>query len=113
MNEQERLFVEYWEKKRYREKDIFFQLLTGLPVGLLFSLPILFILLSGRWWYKRADMVANAQMNPWVLTLAVFLIAVFVAVLYRHHQWDMKEQQYREIMSREKRGINTHESNDL
>lgn len=100
MEERERLFVEYWEKKRLKEKDPVFQLLTGLPIGLLFSLPIMFILFTGRWWYKRADMIANSRMNPWVLSIAVFLIAVFVAILYKRHQWEMKEQQYKEIMSR-------------
>jgi pilus assembly protein TadC len=103
MNEQERLFVKYWEEKRERESSLLFQLLTGLPIGILFSLPILLILLSGRWWYKRADMVANARMSPWILSIAVFIIAVFVAILYKRHLWDMKEQQYLEIKAREKR----------
>ena len=101
MNEQERSFVQYWERRRLREKNLMFQLLTGMPVGLLFSLPIIFILFSGQWWYKRADMVANTRLNPWILIVAVFLIAVFVAVLYKRHQWDMKEQQYLEINRRD------------
>lgn len=100
MNEQERLFVEYWERRRLKEKGLLFQLLAGLPIGLLFSLPIIFLLFSGRWWHKRADMVANAQLSPTILVIAVFLIAVFVAVLYKRHQWDMKEQQYHEIRKR-------------
>jgi hypothetical protein len=107
MNDQERLFVEYWEKRRMKEKGIFFQFLAGLPIGLLFSLPIIFILYTGRWWHKRADMVANTQLNPLVLTIAVFLIAVFVAVLYKRHQWDMKEQQYLEIKRRQEPLVNS------
>lgn len=102
MNEQEKRFVAYWEKNRMKEKDLICQLLTGLPIGLLFSLPIFFILFSSRWWYKRADMVANAQMSPLVLSIAVFVIAVFFAILYKRHRWEMKEQQYREIISRHK-----------
>lgn len=100
MSDREKAFVEYWEKRRGREKQVGFQLLAGLPIGLLFSLPIIFLLFSGRWWHKRADMVANTQLNPWILIIAIFLIAVFVAVLYKRHQWDMKEQQYLEIKNR-------------
>ena len=107
LNEQERLFVDYWERKRLKEKDLVFQLMTGLPIGLLFSLPIIFILFSGRWWHKRADMVANTQLNPWILIIAVFLIAVFVAVLYKRHQWDMKEQQYRQLKAKEGKDLHS------
>jgi membrane protein YdbS with pleckstrin-like domain len=101
LDQKERLFVDYWEVRRLKEKQLMFQLLTGLPVGLLFSLPILLILLSGRFWYKRADMVANTQMNPFVLVAVVFIISLFVAVLYKRHQWEMKEQQYRELKAKE------------
>ena len=97
LEDRERLFIEYWERRRDRESTLLFQLLSGLPIGLLFSVPIMLVLFSGRWWHKRADMVANSQLNPWVLIIAVFLIAMFVAVLYKRHQWDMKEQQYQEL----------------
>jgi membrane protein YdbS with pleckstrin-like domain len=101
LNEKEILFIRYWEVNRLKEKSLLYQLLTGLPVGLLFSLPIIFLLFTGRFWYKRADMVANSEMNVWVLVVAVFMIAVFVAVLYKRHQWEMKEQQYLELKARD------------
>jgi hypothetical protein len=100
LSEKEKLFVEYWKANRLKEKRLIYQLLSGLPIGFLFSLPIILLLFTGRLWYKRADMVARSQLNPFVLIIAVFLIAVFVAVLYRRHQWDMKEQQYKELRSK-------------
>jgi hypothetical protein len=69
----------------------------------LFSLPIILLFLTGRWWHKRADMVANARLEPWLLITAVFMISVFVAVLYKRHQWEMKEQQYQEIVTRRRK----------
>lgn len=102
LDERERLFVEYWERSRQKEKRIVYQILTGLPIGLLFALPIIFLLFSSRYWYKRADMVANSEMSPMVLIFAVLLIAGFVAILYKRHQWDRKEQQYRELKLKEK-----------
>jgi len=101
LDQKEKLFVEYWERNREREKNILYQLLTGLPIGLLFALPIIFILFTGRYWFKRADMVANSELNPVLLVAAVFIIATFVAVMYRRHQWDMKEQQYKELKVKE------------
>jgi hypothetical protein len=100
MTERERAFVEYWEVHRLREKSLWFQLLTGLPMGLLFGIPIILILFSGRFWYTRADMVANSDMSSVILIVAILLIAIFVAVIYKRHQWEMKEQQYKEIKAR-------------
>lgn len=104
MSEQEKLFVEYWEANRLKEKKLMKQLLIGLPVGVLFGVPIIFMLLSGRFWYKRADMEATSHLNPVVLVVAVVVIVVFVAVFYKRHQWDMKEQQYLEIKARDQQG---------
>ena len=103
LNQKEKLFVEYWELNRMKEKNIFYQLLTGLPIGLLFALPIIFILFTARYWFKRADIVANAELNPVILVAAVLMIATFIAVLYKRHQWDMKEQQYNELKVKENR----------
>lgn len=101
LDQREKLFVEYWAVNRLKEKNIVYQVLTGLPIGLLFALPIIFILFTGRYWYKRADMVANAALSPVLLVSAVLIIATFVAVLYKRHQWDMKEQQYKELKAKE------------
>ena len=103
LEQREKLFIEYWEVNRLKEKKLLYQVLTGLPIGLLFALPIIFLLFTSRFWFKRADMVANAELNPVVLILAVLLIAMFVAVLYKRHQWDRKEQQYNELKVKENR----------
>jgi hypothetical protein len=101
LDQKEKLFIEYWEMNREKEKSILYQLLTGLPMGLLFALPIIFILFTGRYWFKRADMVANTELSAAVLVTAVLIIATFVAVLYKRHQWEMKEQQYKELKAKE------------
>lgn len=103
LNEKEKLFIEYWENRRDIEKRFLFQLTTGLPVGLLFALPIMFILFTSKYWFKRADMVANSQMSVSVLIIAVLFIACFVGVLYKRLQWEMKDQQYRQLKIKEKR----------
>ena len=101
LTEDEKQFVQYWEINRAREKKLVRQFLIGVPAGLLFAIPILIILFSGKIWYKRADAVANTQANPVVLIIAIIVITAFVAVFYKRHQWDMKEQQYLELKAKE------------
>src|ERR1044072_2997002 len=103
LNEQEKRFVEYWEANRLREKKINKQLLLGLPIGLLFAVPVLILLFSGKFWYTRASMQANSQASPVVLIIAVICIAVFVAVFYKRHQWEQREQHYHELKAQEEK----------
>jgi hypothetical protein len=48
-------------------------------------------------------MVASASLSPVLLVVAVVMIALFVAVMYKRHQWEMKEQQYNELKMKENR----------
>ena len=105
----ERQFLRYWEANRLQEKKLNKQLLLGLPIGLLFGIPILVILFTGKFWYKRANMVANSQSSPVVLIIAIMAIAVFVAIFYKRHQWDMREQQYLELKAKEDREMRNEE----
>ncbi len=92
-------FIQYWEKNRDRQKKVFRQFLIGIPVGLLFTIPIVVSLASG--WYKRATMEANSgDFSPGVLLVALLLIVGFTAIFSKRHQWDMREQHYRELMAR-------------
>lgn len=87
-------FVEWWGRERERQRKRTFQLWLGLPLGLLFALPIVLNFLAGRIWYKRADAVGVAQFNPLVLLLAVVLIAVFTGYFHRRFKWEENEQRY-------------------
>jgi hypothetical protein len=97
----EKQFLRYWEANRLREKKLNKQLLIGLPIGLLFAVPVLIALFSGKFWYQRAEMQANSNSSPVILIIAVICIAVFVAVFYKRHQWEMREQHYLELKARE------------
>jgi uncharacterized membrane protein len=95
----EKEFIQYWEKNRHRQKKILRQLLLGIPVGMLFIIPILANFLSG--WYKRADMITNTgDFNPLVLAIALMLILAFIAIFSKRHQWEMREQRYRELIAK-------------
>jgi protein-S-isoprenylcysteine O-methyltransferase Ste14 len=101
LNEREKQFIQYWEANRLQQQRWQTQLMSGIPIGLIFSLPVLAIIFTGKLWYQRADMAMNTMMNPYVLIVAVFVITVFVSIFYKRHQWDQKEQYYKQLKARE------------
>jgi hypothetical protein len=99
LTQREKDFIRYWEANRLRRKKVFRQFLIGIPIGLLFVIPIVINFSSG--WYRRADMEAHsADFNPVVLLVALLLIVGFTAIFYQRHKWDQYEQHYRELMAR-------------
>ena len=103
-NHEER-FIEYWKSNRDSEKKLYRQLLFGLPLGLLISGGIIISVVTDRW-YERADMVANTQLNPSVLIVAVIAIAVFTGLFYKKFRWDQNEQLYKELLAKKKKEEN-------
>jgi hypothetical protein len=99
LTQREKDFVRYWEANRLRRKKVVRQFLIGIPIGLLFVIPIVINFSSG--WYRRAEMEANSpDFNPIVLVVALLLIVGFTAIFYQRHQWDQYEQRYRELRPR-------------
>lgn len=103
ITEDEKKFLAYWEQNRSKQKKLLNQLMFGLPVGILFSVPLLINFFVGKFWYKRADAVGVSQFSPTVLIIAVLLISVFVALFNRRFRWEKLEQQYLEIKAKERR----------
>src|ERR1700761_9027922 len=100
LTQEEQAFIQYWKANRLRRKKTMTQFLIGIPIGLAFVIPIVINFASG--WYRRADMEANSQdFNPMVLLVALLLIVGFTAIFYQRHQWDQREQYYRELLARE------------
>ncbi|MEP6747327.1 MAG: hypothetical protein ABJB86_06360 [Bacteroidota bacterium] len=98
----EKQFMEYWKQNRDKEKKIFRQLLFGLPLGLLFVVPIVLNFSSG--WDKRATMWARGHTDDnsvSVIIIAALVILVFVAIFSKRHRWEMNEQAYRELESKQ------------
>lgn len=104
LSDKEEAFISWWKQHRNRQKKLFYQLLVGLPFGLLISVIIIANFFSG--WYKRADMIANSEFNPMVLYLAAALIAVFFAVFSKKFQWDQQEQRYLELLAKKQKLTN-------
>lgn len=100
LTKDEKLFIAYWKENRLSRKRSFRQLAVGLPLAMAMIIAIFVNFFSG--WYKRADMMKNADPSL-VLTLliAAIGIAVFVTIFSIRHKWDINEQRYRELLARE------------
>lgn len=101
LTQEEKKFIDYWKNNRDREKKTMRQLLIGLPAGLVFALGILSVFSAG--WYQRANMVAYSSSSPYVFLVAIFVIIGFIAIFSKRHRWEMNEQQYLELLEKEKR----------
>ena len=89
----------WWELNRDKQKKLVRQWFVGLPIGLIFVIPIIINLSSG--WYKRADNILQSNSSLiLVLLVAALLIVAFVVIFSIHHKWDMNEQRYNELISR-------------
>jgi hypothetical protein len=89
-------FLEYWEQNRTREKKLFAQVAVGLPLGLVFGLPILLSFLL-RGWYKRMPYISGSQFT--VIMMALLGIAVFYGIFRMKFKWEINEQRYRELLA--------------
>ena len=102
LTDQEEAFITYWAANREKQKRTFRQFLLGIPLALLFVVPITLNFFSG--WYKRATMMRNTQdFNPGVLLLALILIVVFIAIFSRRFRWEQNEQRYIELLAKKER----------
>jgi hypothetical protein len=96
LTQEEKDFIDYWERNRDRQKKTIRQFLVGIPIGLLFAVPI--VINFGSGWYHRAMMVITAEGGA--LLLALVLIVVFVAIFSQQYKWDQLNQRYMELIAR-------------
>ena len=94
LNTEEKLFLGYWEKNRDKQKLFLRQLLSGLPFGLLFALPVLVAVIFHDW-YKAMVYISGSQVV--VIIICVIIIAIFFSVFRMKFKWEQNEQLYKEL----------------
>jgi len=94
LTKDEMLFIEYWEKNRGREKQFLRQLVGGLPMGLVFALPVLVAVLF-HGWYKNMVYISDSQII--VIIIAVLCVAFFFSIFRGRFKWEQNEQLYKEL----------------
>lgn len=98
LSTEEKNFITYWEANRDKQKSWKTQLITGLPIGLIFGLPILLNLFVD--WNVQIKEIKRGQLN--VLLFAVGIIVTFIAIFTVRHKWDLREQHYKELLQKQR-----------
>ena len=98
LTEDEIQFLEYWEKNGDKEKKPLRQILLSAPLGLVFALPILLLVIF-HGWYKNMVYISDSQLI--VILITVIGIAVFFAIIRGKFKWENNEQLYKELKSKE------------
>jgi len=102
LTDKEAQFVRYWEEVREPESTFTRKLLGGLPMALLFYLPMpLFILavylFMPEWYTKISNRLPG---SIWVIMIAIFIAILFYSFFRMHFKWEMNEQYFMELKHR-------------
>lgn len=99
LSEKEHEFLEYWEQNRDAQGEFFSKLLRGLPMAILFGLPILLSVLAVYLffpeWYTKISKTTAGTFD--VVIIAVLIAIFFFSFVRMHFKWEMNEQAYNEI----------------
>lgn len=99
LTEKEISFIEYWEKEREIQSSFSSKLMRGLPMAIMFGMPIiLFILVVYLWfpdWYTK---ISGTSTGSFVMVvIAVLISIIFFSYFRMHFKWEMNDQLYTEL----------------
>ncbi len=102
MTEKENQFLTYWEKNRETQSTFISKLLRGLPMALLFALPVLLLvvcvwLLFPDWYMKISKTSPGAFI---MVIIALMMVVAFYSFFRMQYKWEMNEQLYNEIKAK-------------
>ncbi len=103
ISEKEIAFLRYWERTREHENGFVSKLTRGFPMALLFGLPIILSVVSVRIflpdWYMKLSKTSPGMFST--VILAMFIVILFYAYFRMQYKWEMNEQLYKELKSKE------------
>jgi hypothetical protein len=99
LTSKEKEFITHWESVREEHTRFSSKLLRGLPMAILFTLPIVLFMAMVYFlspdWYTKISQIAGSSSTA--ILLALFLIVLFFSVARMHFKWEMNEQIYEEL----------------
>jgi len=104
-SQKETEFMQHWEMVRKKESHFLSKLGRGLPMAMVFGLPIILTLIAVYFllpeWYTKVSSAASGVLGT--LILAVSIIIIFFSYFRMHFKWEMNEQLYLELKSRQQK----------
>lgn len=98
-------FMKHWEMVRDQESKFASKLGRGLPMAMLFAFPIILSLVAVYFlspdWYAKLSQAASGVLET--LLVAVIITVLFFSYFRMHFKWEMNEQLYMELKSREQK----------
>ncbi|HMK05811.1 MAG TPA: hypothetical protein VK489_16535 [Ferruginibacter sp.] len=103
LSEKEKKFLVYWEREREKQNTVTAKIMNGLPMAVIFSLPILLIIFVIYFffpdWYTK---ISNTSTGSFItVIIAVIGCILFFSYFRMHYKWEMNEQTYHELKSKE------------
>jgi uncharacterized membrane protein len=107
ISEKEKEFLLYWEQNRENENTFISKLMRGFPMALLFGLPIILSVIIVRLfipaWFMK---ISQTSPGMFVTVIIAMLIIIFFYSFFRmQYKWEMNEQLYKELKSKENKSI--------
>lgn len=112
LTEKEKQFLVYWEKNRERENEFVNKLMGGLPMALLFSLPIILSVVV-VWLFFPDFYMKISQTSPgtfFTIVIALMLISCFYSFFRMQFKWEMNEQLHQELKKKEQKELLTKQT---
>ena len=97
-------FLQYWEQNRDRESSFSRKLTGGMPMALIFSLPIILSVVIVKLflpeWYTK---ISGTSPGTFItIIFALVIVALFYSFFRMQYKWEMNEQLYKELKAKEK-----------
>lgn len=121
LKESDKQFIARWQQVRVQEGTFGHKFLAGLPMAFMFGLPVLVFLGAVKVffpsWFTAATHKSNDVIVPGMTEkfmklsegdvvmafIAVLIVILFFSYFRMHYKWEMNEQLYKELKSKEKK----------
>ncbi|MES2430884.1 MAG: hypothetical protein V4556_08090 [Bacteroidota bacterium] len=105
ISEKEKKFMAYWEASRQKESTFLSKLLRGLPMAMIFSLPIILMVIVVMIFFPEWYMKMSGTSPGTFVTaiIAMLIVTIFYSFFRMHYKWEMNEQLYQELKAKEKK----------
>ena len=105
LSDKELAFLHYWEHHRLPQSSFISKLSRGLPMAIIFGLPIILsiviVYIFFPEWYTKISATTSGTFI--VIVIAVVLAVLFFSYFRMHFKWEMNEQAYLELKYKQKR----------